>query len=268
MSEITGTWQAKGSVTGAWMSGASLSGDVGGLVPLAQMSGIQHRWKMWRNWSLPSGQADESAVSSITDLVGSADLVPSGTDPEFRRQWVGGRDGVYLDGTQGLETDSTIMLDVWSVLLIAQIERHDNDAHAYEFTSAATSGAGGFFARLDGTNTLIVENSGGRSGRSTASKWWSATDPHATLHVFGGTHASHTMYRVGPTEHPWSGAAFTDDPGTDSITDTLYVGSRAGSGQFVIGAISELVIFDHVLTSAERLVVDQYVRETYHVAVP
>ena len=87
-----------------------------------------------------------------------------------------------------------------------------------------------------------------------------------TENSFSGTNASNVLFVNGGQVALSNPGSLVDDPGTGVVTDTLYVGQRAGTagaGWGLNGDFAELLVFNRVLTDAERNTVGSYLADKY-----
>jgi len=135
----------------------------------------------------------------------------------------------------------------------------------YERSTNADVTGNGEFLYTDINMSFETMRDAVKSGKNVSSSW-GATSPNQFLLVensFNGTNASNLLF-VGGAQVGVDVVA--QDPGLGVITDTLYVGQRAGTageGWGLNGDLAEMLVFNRVLTDAERNTVGSYLTEKY-----
>lgn len=105
-----------------------------------------------------------------------------------------------------------------------------------------------------------------RSGKNATAGWGNTGEFLLTENSFSGTNASNVLFVNGGQVALSNPGSLVDDPGTGVVTDTLYVGQRAGTagaGWGLNGDFAELLVFNRVLTDAERNTVGSYLADKY-----
>jgi len=123
----------------------------------------------------------------------------------------------------------------------------------------------GEYLNTDVDESVSIYRNASRSGKNATSGWGNTSTFLLTENSFNGTNASNVLFVNGdqvalsnPTYAPLS-----ENPGTDVITDTLYVGDRSNSTYGLNGDFAELLVFNRVLTDAERNTVGSYLADKY-----
>ena len=116
--------------------------------------------------------------------------------------------------------------------------------------------------------TDIVESVGiyrdtKRSGKNATPGWGNTSTFLLTENSFNGTHDSNSLFINGGQVTLSTADVLSDDPGTGIITDTLYVGNRMDQTYGLNGDLAELLVFNRVLTNAERNTVGSYLADKY-----
>jgi hypothetical protein len=227
--------------------------------------GAAYWWRWWDGDSV-TGLADGDSVVTSTGLVGGVDFVSAsaGLRPTWGEAIMGGRDAVFFDGTEGIETAANLTLPTtFTAFVVGQIAGLATVTMIYEFTAAATSTSGWWLnPATNGDNVAYVKNVAGQSLYTQPPVFVSAITPQSIIHYCDGTHAGHKL-RVAGSDLSMTGVGgFTGDPGSANIVDKMYVGRRS-SGSPIWGWISEIAFFSGAPTLGLRDSLDAYVADNY-----
>ena len=194
---------------------------------------------------IASGLAgDGDLVSLIVPRVGP-NLVP----PSYagRPTWYanGGKPYISFDGVNdGLQTASNISLGAFTIATNAYLTGAGMIA---EHGPGYTGGAGdrGSFLYSDNPE-LWANHAGGHSLRTWAGSLGDSTW-RTIVQANGGTEATHIL-RLNGASQSLTGAG---DPGTDAVSDILYLGSRQSTLHFLPGRIGDLCAINANLSAAQ-----------------
>jgi hypothetical protein len=189
-----------------------------------------------------SSVVDNTALSQWDDQSGNARHLTQGTgglQPTYQTNELNGLPVVRFDGGDGLSATFTTLAQPGTVFLVA---RNSNPASSTftMFIDAADVGA---------TNRWVI----GTSGTGADWQFYAGTavqtgtpdtDYHLFTAVFDGASSYGRLDRV---------ALFTSGLGSMSLGSGLRVGyNYNASGDFIVGDIAELVVYDSALSSGDR----------------
>jgi hypothetical protein len=222
--------------------------------------------------ALPAGaalawfRADRGVTRNISDLVAQADdLSGSGkhlvqaTDAN-KLTWtanqvagqpalVGGT-GRFMSTVSALTVGAFVIFSVW---------RASAGGILYEQSPNSNPGVNsGFYLNAPGLCEVNVSRGATATCRAHATLADNAW--RVVAHAYDGTNAGHTLRLNGVNETLTD--VLTGNPGTSTVTDTLYVMSRAGGGTSTTGALAELLVCGPLSTTL-RDAVEEYLRARY-----
>lgn len=181
----------------------------------------------------------------------------SGLQPTY---WSNGQNGqavVRFDGNDLLAAPS---LAFGTFTYFAALRGNTGSVLVYE-RSANSNNYDGEYLCLTTNLTTNVRRAGVRSGHNLTPNYGADGKFRLTEHSFGGTDATHLLLLNGVLQTLTGG--YSNNPGTASITDTLYIGDRPGLGLGLKGDLAELLVYNRVLTLAERNSVGMYLAGKY-----
>lgn len=103
------------------------------------------------------------------------------------------------------------------------------------------------------------------SAKNYSANWGSDNTTKLATHRFNGTQASHIL-RVNGTEVSMTDTPnFVGSPGTDTVTDTLNIGGRNGTG---LGAfyLCEMIMYNRALTDTEAQTIENYLKAKWGIS--
>ncbi len=206
--------------------------------------------------------ADGTIVSAWADkatLQGSQDATQAtpGIQPTYFNGVENGQAVVRFDGNDLLAAPD---LTFGTFTYFAAMRANTASVLIYE-RSADSNNYDGEYLCVTTNLTTNVRRSGGRSGDDLTPAWGADGQFRLTEHSFGGTDATHLLYDDGYPQALIS--RIYGNPGTASVTDTLYIGDRLNLGYGLKGDLAELLVYSRVLNEAERIQVGQYLSSKY-----
>lgn len=193
-------------------------------------------------WLDPSQEsyANNDAVGTAHDFSGNGrDFTQStaGAKPTFKTNVVNSLPAFSFDGGDCLSRAS-VTLSTFAVLMVVRLT---TSGIMYEHSAITDSNPGSFM--FSTTSSSGGVNRGGvKSGRDFTALWARQNLWGVALHVYRGETATHNVWW---NNVRWNGpvAAFgSGDPGTGSVTDTLFIGGRNAASSFVTGHIADVII--------------------------
>lgn len=123
----------------------------------------------------------------------------------------------------------------------------------YEQSINANSNDGSYFATSTGWTSHVRRNTTDSSQNLSVS-WGVDNNSKIATHIYNGTHTSHKIY-INGSENTYTGGV-TNDPGTLSVTNSIYIGARQDNSFPCEGYIGELIVYNRFLSDNERASVE------------
>lgn len=211
---------------------------------------------VWLDASRIVGLSDGDPVATWVDSSGNSKDATQATgtkQPSYQTNEKNSLPVVRFDGGDGLATPNITI----GPRTIFAVYKATGAGFIYEISTDSNGGNGGYLYTETG-NSIFVTRGGTGSGKnympavSRADGTW-----RYVSHVFDGTDASHVLFENGVSTALAAGSA-SGNPGTATISQPVYVGSRGAAAVFLTGDIAELIIYNTALSTADRQTVEAY----------
>lgn len=208
--------------------------------------------------------SNNDPVASWTDSSGNANHATQGTSgsrPVFKTSILNSKAIVRFDGSDDFLKVTNLAKGVFTMFYVYNMTTGGILA---EQSTNAGAVSGDYHYNPGGAHFAV--SVGGSGGNLSA---YDSTSPtigtSAWLMIsrtFSGTHAGHLAWVGGVAVTP-GGVSASGDPGTSVTTADYYIGGRAGSSLFMAGDIAEIIVYDNVLSSPNRVTVETYLTSKY-----
>jgi len=211
-------------------------------------------------------------VSTWTDVSGNGrDAVSiGGAAPVFTTNVFNGKPVVRFNGNSLLQVSA---LPLGTYTIIAVFKTTANTEIVYEHGDDMNFNPTGNFLYTSTVNTVAVKRAGAQTGKDivcTGANAWAAnrTAPMMTVDQFGGTDASET-FAINTSPQPLN-QTYTGNLNTTTATTLHFnIGERASYGGLALhGDIAEIVVYDHVLSTADMTAVNNALMGKYALETP
>lgn len=209
--------------------------------------------------------SDGDPVGTWTDSSGNGKTFSntSTARPTFKTAIRNSLPVVRFDGsTDCLISDSTLALSTFSLFVVFNTTSA-TPGMIYEQSATAASNDGSYMYGATGSS-VNVKRSPGSSGRSLAQSTgnWSIGQWLVARQTFDGTYSGHAIYLNGALRTQPNDAA--SDPGTSTVTDTVYLGCRNNAALYSSIDIAEFIVFSPRLSGAQERAVELYLMNKYN----
>jgi len=154
---------------------------------------------------------------------------------------INGRTTVSFSGSQYL-TIPTVALGVFDVYVV--VKTSSGSAIILEHSTNGYSTGNGSFLYTGTNSGSVVTRSAVPTSCNPTSATWLANGVACLVRVgHNGTHASHILQRDGAAV-ALGAASFSSNPGSGTVTDTMYVGARSGGTLTLTGNVGEILIYN------------------------
>lgn len=216
------------------------------------ISGIK-LWLDASNVSNGSNPANSSLVSTWTDLSGATGNATSagGLRPTFSTGQQNSLPGIQFSGAQSIDVAN---LAVGSNITLFVVSRSSNNTLFME-QSPNINTNDGFYIYGAGALPGSVKNGGSLIGLASSSNWLGTSTNLAMLRYNG---AQLVVWK--------NGAQFSTQAGVitnNTVTDTLFIGSRNQAALFMTGFVFEVIIYNASLSDPQVGVVNDYLRRKW-----
>ena len=228
-------------------------GNPAGVISPSSLSGLL----LWyRGDSVTtSGGVVDSLVDLSTSAInatssGAARPTYSASDAAYN-----GRASLTFDGTDDTITSGNVNYSDHTIFQVCRSDGQAGYRPFYRRTGSATNIIDYCGHRTD---AIFVRNDALTASYKTNAANWGVTATPITLRVqYGGTHATHLLWKNGVSVALSSG---TGDPGA-LATGPLKIMSDAGT--FTQGTWAEFICYSRVLTASESSLVEAYLQNRY-----
>jgi hypothetical protein len=213
--------------------------------------------KLWldaSNVSNGSNPAASSLVSTWTDLSGVTGNATSagGLRPTFSTGQQNSLPGIQFSGAQSIDVAN---LAVGSNITAFFVSRSSNNTLFIEQSPNINTSSGGFYIYGAGALPGFVKNNGSGVGPGASSNWL-GTSTNLSMLTYNG--AQLDLWKNGSSLITQVGVITNN-----TVTDTLYIGSRGQSALFMTGLVFEVIIYNSVLASPQIAIVNEYLRRKW-----
>jgi len=219
-------------------------------------------------WLRADRGIDTTSAGRVTSWANSAPAANSATQssdarrPRFIAQGLNGRPAIEFDGNDVLISTNNISLNQQTIFAVFNSTSPDVKIIC-EHSQNANTNNGSFLTTSIG-NTLLfrratfssvganyVENWGNDSAYRVITTWFASNDSVA-MRINGNTVS---LTKGGST--------------SGNANDKFYIGGRGTTADFgLVGRIAELIVYNRVLSQAERDTVEQYLSRKYNIPFP
>lgn len=221
--------------------------------------------------------ANNDAAAYWKDLSGNGlHLYQSGASskyPTLKTGQINGLPALLFDGSNDcLLSVATISLSLYQIWFVAKRVGTTGILYEHSANVNAFDGSSWF---LDGNNTTfqVVKRSSTISSYKTALGVYAIDSSNFGLysHWFGGTgqHTDHQRYKNDVLNNFTADVltATSGNPGTGSVTDTLYIGQRGNASSAASFYLAEMMITSAVLSSSLKSRIGRYFAERYALTI-
>jgi hypothetical protein len=219
-------------------------------------------------WLRADSGVDTTSAGRVTSWANSAQTVNPATQsnntrrPRFIAQGLNGKPVVEFDGNDVLITTNNISLNEQTIFAVFNstssvssiICEHSQNANTDNGSFLTTSvGSTLLFRRatFSSVGANYVENWGNDSAYRVITTWFASNDSVA-MRINGNTVS---LTKGGST--------------SGNANDKFYIGGRGTTADFgLVGRIAELIVYNRVLSQAERDTVEQYLSRKYNIPFP
>ena len=199
-------------------------------------------------------------------LQGTQSAVKSSGAPGYTASSKNGLPAIHFDGNDTLTTPA---IDFGHFTYFAAWRGDANSILIYE-RSPDTNSFDGDYLNASTNATVVAKRTGDFSAKDNiaGSAWGQDGVFRISEQSFDGTHASHVLFLNGAAA---SLQTHTDQTiaggynGDQIVSAALNVGSRQGGIAGLNGDLAELLVYDHVLSAADRNAVGSYLAAKYAV---
>lgn len=214
----------------------------------------------WFDASALTGLAEDDSVGTWPDRSANGNDATQATaanQPLYKASLIGGRPGLSFDGTDFLATGD-VSLGTFSMFIVFSAT-----ANGMPITHGDATGTGnGHWIYTDEGCAIDLRRGGAFSGKNVSPDWGIDGASRVVTHTFDGTHAGNLLYIDG-TAQTLVDCLSSVDPGTTPTAQALGIGARPTGANPVTGSIAEVIVYDRVLTAAERQTVETYLGTKY-----
>lgn len=207
---------------------------------------------------------DGDVVGYWGDKSGNGKHVIQGTTankPTLQLAEKNGRNVVQFDGNDLLATVATVALSTFTVIAVFR-SSVAGTALLYEHGPAAGTDPGSYLNTSTGV-TISVRRGTVNTSWNLSLNWANDNVWRVGSHDYAGTHATHQLAVNGTVQSLTSVAS--NNPGTGTVTDTIYLGARTGLTIPMTGQIAEFVVYSPALSVANRNSVESYLNAKWAV---
>jgi hypothetical protein len=235
----------------------------GGVIQPASLPGLQ----LWLKADAITGLSDGAGVSSWVDSSGlgrNAVQVTGADQPLYKVNQLHGLPGVVSSGSPKYLSVSSLPLSTFTAFVVFQASAN---GIIYEQSSNSNKGANAGSAIYTTTafsiNAARGVNGANASAKDYVSNWGSDNVAKRAAQSFDGTHAGHTLTVNGGSVSLTTYSTSNQDPGTSTVTDTLFLMARAGTSLFLPGTLYEIIFYSPVLSPAQQASIDRYLKNKW-----
>lgn len=215
----------------------------------------------WSNTDTKNIDTNNTTIGSWKDMSGNNNHAyqnSNGFKPVLIKSALNGYDSIFFQWNKFLKINLT--LDYYTIIMAIQ---GINSSMIYEFGNDA-SNTTGFYLNSSAPSIATTVNgfTGTATVKSNTPGWLMGIGPKIVSHAYGGTHSTHKLYinqnNIALTND------YTDNPGALGLTQTLNIGAKYDGSNGMNGFLTELIIYNRVLTQAEHLDIVTKLKSKYN----
>jgi hypothetical protein len=182
-----------------------------------------------------------------------------GAKPALVTSQINGLSAISFNGSSDFMSVASVPLSTFSVFVVVA---GTGAGIIYEHSANSNSNPGSYLYSATG-NTSTVRRGATTSGRDIGGGMGPALDGnwHVVAQVYSGTGAGHNIWYDNLLASGSTLAA--GNPGSATVTDTVYLGARGGASAWLPGKVAELVFFNRALKQNEVAAMYSYFASIY-----
>lgn len=215
---------------------------------------------VWLDGADASSMTIATTISQWNDKSGhgfNAVQASAGLQPALLSPVLNNRTAVSFGGAQGMSIPAVSL----STFIMFFVFRATANGFLYEQSVDSNANNGGYMY-TDTTQTVRVNRIGGASNRNFNANWGLGNTWRIVAHSFGGSNVENRLM-VNNAYQSITDFVTTADPGTSTVTDTLFLASRNNASVFLTGDIAEILVYSPILAQDRVNIVNAYLNQKW-----